>query len=79
MMLFDDNEEITINILNNEISLDQKCWCCDGGEKEPMKEFQSESGICQHCNDSGLILTDVGSAIIKLVRRHYSKLFSEEF
>jgi len=40
MMLFDDNEEITINILNNEISLDQKCWCCDGGEKNPINLFK---------------------------------------
>ena len=73
MMLFDDNEEITINILNNEISLDQKCWCCDGGRKEPDKSFQDVNGICEQCNGTHFIPTSMGISILAFMKRHGGK------
>lgn len=29
------DEPTKINILNNEVFLDIRYWCCDGGRKEP--------------------------------------------
>ena len=61
-------DEIKIDILNNDVSLDTECWSCDRNRKTP--EFKKDDGTCEQCNGIGYTLTNVGEAIIKLVKRH---------
>ena len=59
-------EEIAIWIMNNKIALDERCWSCDGGRKEPSI---MDGEICM-CGGKKFILTDAGESIIDLVKRH---------
>jgi len=67
-------EEITISILNNKVALDQECWACDCKSKKPDEMFRRKDGTCSQCNDTGYQLTDAGTAIMDLVKRHSKKL-----
>ena len=57
---------ISIEILNKEIFLDRECWACDGGRRR-------EDGICGRCNGRHYVLTEIGEAIMELVKRHFEK------
>jgi len=67
-------EEIEIYILNNRIQLEEECWNCEGGKLTSKTHthpiFFNVYGICEHCEGTGYILTPVGEAIMKLVKRH---------
>ena len=54
--------EITINILNNTINLDHKCWNC-----EDKDDYRKE---CEYCNGKGYILTAQGRSILELMKRY---------
>ncbi len=69
-------EPITITILNNEVCLEHKCWVCDGGEikyskKAPHQGFWTK-GVCNMCEGRKYVLTEVGEAIVELVKQHLS-------
>jgi len=63
-------EPIIISILNNDVMLDRECWCCDRGNKEPDESFCDENEVCDQCNGTGFILTDLGEGILKFLKRH---------
>ena len=70
------NESIVMEVLNNKVPLDQKCWCCVGGAVDPKKPehvnvahlFTADD--CDICNGVGYTLTDAGQAVMDLVKRH---------
>lgn len=68
---------IYMSILNNEVALDEVCWCCEGGTVDSSKpEYTNikpffEDGACTICKGVGHRLTDAGQAVIDLVKRHY--------
>ncbi len=63
-------EEITINILNNNINLDVECWKCY--RESGKKKFQiNPNPDCNICEGKGFILTATGEAIVDLVKRHF--------
>ena len=66
-------DSIKIKILNNEIELDDECWCCEGSSCTPSESWRNEDGTCQICNGTGFKLTGQGQAIIDLVARHIFK------
>ena len=59
---------ISIDILNNNVKLENECWCCSDTEKEPM--YKNDDGTCEKCGGTKFVLTDAGEAIINLVKRH---------
>lgn len=60
------DNSIDINMLNNDVSLDLECcWCGGSGE--------DDENVCEYCEGTGYRLTDVGDAIINLVKRHLKK------
>lgn len=68
-------EAIFIEVLNNTVYLDNKCWCCDGKGEVTVedvvnlkKSFRRE--ICDICKGKGYVMTDQGQAIINLVKRY---------
>ena len=68
---------ICMSILNNEVALDEVCWCCEGGTVDPSKpEYVNAKpfftgGVCDICRGTGYKLTDAGQAVMDLVKRHY--------
>ena len=79
----EDKEQIQINILNNTISLDYPCSkCCEAyvtmgytGYQDPLEISGFKIGfqngeLCPACNNTRFTLTNVGQAIMDLVRRH---------
>lgn len=69
-MSWGDPEEITTTILNNEVRLDEECWSCGGGKKPPCEIHEEDDGSCGYCNGIGFVPTEVGRAILELVKRH---------
>ncbi len=64
-------DPITATILNNEVALDYPCWSCDGGtEKDAEGKGLWTDGVCDVCKGKGYKLTDVGEAIMELVKRY---------
>lgn len=67
---------IVLEILNNKVGLDARCWCCKGkgrpdkSQRPSLKGFILPDGSCEVCRGVGWELTDEGRAIINLVRRH---------
>ena len=58
------NKPIIMEVMNNEIALDEKCWACD-------LEWMKVDGLtCGVCKGTGFEPTDAGRAIIALVERH---------
>ena len=70
------NESIVMEVLNNEVPLDEECWCCTGGTVDPRDaRYVNVSGFftdgtCDICGGVGYTLTGAGQAIIDLVKRH---------
>ena len=59
-------QEISIEILNNRVYLDQDCWHCGGWEPEERKD-------CEYCRGTAFLPTEVGNEILAFLYRH-SKL-----
>ena len=65
-------EEIYINILNNEIQLDERCWNCGKGKAQD-KTFTDKNGVCEICNGTKFVPTMTGDALLRFLRRHLDK------
>lgn len=61
---------IELDILNNTIYLDQECWVCEGGTREPLEGWGETDSTCENCHGTGFELTHAGEAIMDLIRRH---------
>ena len=54
---------IEITILNNNVELDELCYCTNNVHMEPDED-------CDNCEGTGLVPTEEGEAILKLVNRY---------
>ena len=68
------DSEIKINILNNEIYLDHRCWHCnDYPWKKPEEIERDENGNCKYCGGRKFITSDIGDEILLFIKRHKNK------
>ncbi len=63
-------EPIVLRIMNNDVMLDEECWVCEGGSKDPQPNWRGENGVCENCKGSGFELTSNGEKILELLKRH---------
>jgi hypothetical protein len=59
--------------LVNPLKLDKLCWNCRGevNKTSDSKEFPyNRNGYCMICDGKGVIPTESGEAILRLIKRH---------
>lgn len=67
-------EEIYIEVLNNKVYLDQKCWACGGARlSKADKTWIDDNGVCSVCKGTRFELTTTGEAILDFIKRHVNK------
>ena len=58
-------EPLTIIISENELRLEERCWCV-----EEIKCISTPDDNCEVCNGTGLIISSMGKTIINLVKKY---------
>lgn len=70
MSRFEQDEPLSIEIsqVPCQIHLEDKCWSCDGGTREPR--LKNDDGKCDICGGRGLKLTEAGEVFAEFLRRY---------
>lgn len=60
--------------VNVPLDLEEGCWACERTGVALRPRDNDENGRCSYCEGIGTNLTNLGEAVIEMLKRHKAKL-----